>query len=219
MKDVVEREKEIVVNPTKKDSVCSTNSTPHKEQNEKISIFNNRPNEYLQFKHKNLKDWEDFIESHKMLMELEKLQDEELLDLVDYQTPNNLDILKEYEEMSESDFIDDEKEYCDLKHDNEKFINVKVESSTIDEANIENTIKTDLVNELGKELFDKVYKTLSENLGPNLMNFDLDNLNKKIKYECSSFDENIVETSLVKIPDIYCLVLKDLERNKPISCR
>jgi hypothetical protein len=62
--------------------------------------------------------------------------------------------------------------------------------------------------EIGKELFEKVFKILSEKMNCNLICYDYDNLVETIKQECYDYDESLVELCVTKIPDLYCLVIR-----------
>jgi hypothetical protein len=77
---------------------------------------------------------------------------------------------------------------------------------------IESNLVNELETELGKELFNKVYKVLSDNLNNNIIFFEIEDIKNKIKKECTCFEEISVDLSLTRIPDIYCLIIKERER-------
>jgi hypothetical protein len=207
----------------------TNNSTPNKNNNEANINYN--------FKNKNSKDIKDYIETQKMLIELEKLQDEELEEenlndieanfnnYAHYVNSDNqaADILNEFKDLNEEQ-IEAEDNYFNNKYDHfiekenmDKILSYPL-STDVDSSiqnsdqNVENSLRNELELELGKDLFNKVYKILSDNLNSNIIFFDLEGINHKIKSECSSHDEISIDLSILRVPDIYCLVLKDRER-------
>lgn len=245
---VVEKEKPIQENiGSKKDNEAKTflininpnipnpginltnNSTPNKNNNLNEINYN--------FKSKNAKDIKDYIETQKMLIELEKLQDEELeednlnnLNDIDINLNNfphiltsdnqQTDILNEFKDLNE-DLLEADDNYFNNRYDQyiekeniDKILSYNLESDCYNQTyDVENSLRNELELEVGKDLYNKVYKILSENLNSNIFYFDLDCINHKIKSECNNYDEMSVDLSIIRIPDIYALVIKDRERN------
>jgi hypothetical protein len=232
MKDFIDKEREKDNFSNKKES----ETKPYLIQN--VNLTNNstpsKNNEInYNFKNKNSKDLKDYIETQKMLIELEKLQSDELADednvhdteanYANYVNSDNPDILSEFKDLNEDEMAAEEL-YFNNKYDNyiekenmEKLLSYPISTdvdSSIQNSDqfIENSIKNDLEIELGKDLFTKVYNILSENLHSNIIFFDLDGIISKIKIECAAYDEISIDLSILRVPDIYCLILKDRER-------
>jgi hypothetical protein len=54
-------------------------------------------------------------------------------------------------------------------------------------------------------------------LNDDIYSFDIENINKLIKEETVGIDELAIELGLSKVPDIYCILLKDRERESKIK--
>lgn len=175
---------------------------------------------YLHGKFKNTREFQEYIDGQKMLMELEKIKDGEILE-DNYELEiydNQIDCLKEFEDISESDLI--LTDFIENKNNNKINYDINYNNDSMNhnmcefyfDRNLTNNIQNELESELGKELFQKVYRILSDNLNTNILSYDYDNLNKKIKHECSNFyDEIAIDLSISRIPEIYCLLIKDRE--------
>jgi hypothetical protein len=242
MKDLVEKEKEInIINRRESPRNQGYNNIGSRENDYKSSpaYYNNNNNANLlnakgldsnpNGKFKNTREFQEYIDSQKMLMELEKIKDGEMLEdnddleIYDYQIDN----LKQFEDMNENnlilaDFIDnnnDKKSYnYEMNYELNEISSNYNQNNPNNSINLfssnylENNIKCELESELGKDLFQKIYRILSENLNTNILSYDFENLNKKIKQECSNYDEIALDLSITRIPDIYCLIIKDRER-------
>jgi hypothetical protein len=81
---------------------------------------------------------------------------------------------------------------------------------------IEISIRKELENELGAILLNKIYEVVNKNIKEDILNYDFNELSNKIKASCrkSNSDENLIELSLNRIPDIYCLILRDRQKVK-----
>ena len=208
----------ININSNPNVNILTNNSTPSK---------NNSDINY-NFKNKNSKDLKDFIETQKMLIELEKLQNEEFADEdnlfeseVNYE---GQDILNEFKDLNEFEMEENTDNFLQVrlfinsqgKDINDVYfsspVSTDIDSYQCSDIQIENSLKLELEQELGKELYLKVYKILSDNLNTNILFFDLEALNSKIKQECSGYEEMNVDMAIVRVPDVYCLVIKDRER-------
>jgi hypothetical protein len=173
---------------------------------------------YLYGKFKNTREFQEYIDGQKMLMELEKIKDGEILeDNYELEIYDNQIDLREFEDISENDLIladfMENKNNLDMNYEmneNNNNMNNNVCELYFD-CSLTNNIQNELESELGKELFQKVYRILSDNLNTHILSYDYDNLNKKIKQECSNYDEIAIDLSITRIPEIYCLLIKDRE--------
>lgn len=77
-------------------------------------------------------------------------------------------------------------------------------------------IRKDLENELGVSLLNRIYEVINKTIKDDILNYDFNELANKIKLSCrrNNSDENLVELSLIRIPDIYCLILREREKVK-----
>lgn len=206
-KDVVEKS---VINQSNITTTNQSHSTP-KDNKKQIKTNQNELREY--------------IETQKMLMELERLQngeleEENIVDINDI-NPNDDDLINEFREigdelMENNYFYSEELAIKNKANAEQESLNgdANTTNTALTNTSIENMIRNDVENEIGKEVFNKVYKILYETINDQIICFEYDNLNKKIKEECSEFDETAVDLALQKIPDIYCLVLKDRKNGK-----
>ena len=88
----------------------------------------------------------------------------------------------------------------------------QLNNNFISDINIESNIKNELITDMGKDNFNLVYQILNEKLKNDVYNYDYEILCHKIKNYI--LDDNAYDLAQSKIPDIYCLVLKDQERSK-----
>jgi hypothetical protein len=258
----IEKEEKLTNNIVKKEIIINNNHINiNKEIDNKPILVNNSVSNNSNIinkpidnnKIKNIKDLKEYLETQKMLMELEKLQNEELEDdhynYID--NNNNLennddenDILKEFEDLNEKDLIGtgvDENEIMNSHNNyfdyNSNFLNNFLDNLNNDydpivvnsginannnfnnlnlfsnENTIEQNMRTEIENEIGKDLFQKIYKILADNLNTNILTYDIENINKKIKEDSGTCDEIILDMSLMRLPEIYCLIIKDRDRN------
>lgn len=233
MKDIVDKEalNPNSNNPTKRDSdreiksyAININSGPS------IILANNNSTPSskaveINYK-KNSKDIKDYIETQKMLIELEKIQNDEVEEEICYDLEanyENYDILNEFKEMNDDiweennfDYVSQSKE---LNEKLEKYFSNQLSTegdvliNNYSERGVEYNLRTELENELGKEPLNLVYKILSENVNSDILFFDIENLNKIVINECAAakIEESSIDSCLIKMPDIYCLIIKDRE--------
>ncbi len=83
-----------------------------------------------------------------------------------------------------------------------------------DSGKIVLSIRKDIENELGLNLFNRVYDIIDKSLNDKCQNFDMNHLSNLIKSNIkgNSGYENLFESAVNKIPDIYFLIIKDRER-------
>jgi hypothetical protein len=186
-------------------------------------LSNNTPKEIKNSKYKDLKE---FLETQKMLVELEKIQNEELeeVPLDNEDEEFNEDILNEFKSLDEDllaaqerDLEYIENEIIELDLHNNIGIPLRKESETIMSDNVElnydnfeQHLRQEVENELGKDIYIKVYRILANSLNTEILNFDRNKLDKKIKDE-QGFINIDIDIVLSKLPDIYCIILKDRE--------
>jgi len=66
-------------------------------------------------------------------------------------------------------------------------------------------------------LLSKLYDVVNKNIKDDILNYDFNELANKIKASCKKSnysDENLLDLSLNKIPDIYCLILRERQKVK-----
>jgi hypothetical protein len=69
-------------------------------------------------------------------------------------------------------------------------------------------MKQDIENEIGKELYTKLSQILS-NQNSNIYSFDYEKIEKCIREEITTYGKETVDNALLKIPDIYCILIKE----------
>lgn len=74
--------------------------------------------------------------------------------------------------------------------------------------NIEKQMKKDLELDLGVDNYKRIYKTISDNLHESITNYNKEHLESQIKKLLDN-QKTLIDTALNRIPDIYCLILKD----------
>jgi hypothetical protein len=189
-------------------------------------LSSNTPKDVKNNKFKELKE---FLETQKMLVELEKVQNEELeeVPLDNEEEEFNEDVVNEFKSMDEDILAANEKEseyedgeLIDIDLHNIVGMNAprsRKESDTLNspseliEINYDDVgaiLKQELENELGRDTYQKLYKLLSCSLNTDIINFEREKLDKKIKDEFGQINIDI-DLLLSRVPDIYCIILKE----------
>lgn len=123
MKDFIDKEKEkerdLVIQNINKIMESKPTYTNNNNNNAiNINPSQNKIPEISHLKNKNSKDLKDYIETQKMMIELEKLQNDELVDDNDYEDEplyeNNYDILNEFKELDEYEIAAEDNFYNNL---------------------------------------------------------------------------------------------------------
>jgi hypothetical protein len=74
--------------------------------------------------------------------------------------------------------------------------------------NMEYYMKQEIENDLGKDIYSKLLQILSKQ-NKDIYSFDYDNIEKTIREELTNYGRDTVENALLKIPDIYCILIKE----------
>ncbi len=69
-------------------------------------------------------------------------------------------------------------------------------------------MKQEIENELGKEIYAKLSQILSKQ-NKDIYSFDYENIEKSIREELTNYGKETVENALLKIPDVYCILIKE----------
>jgi hypothetical protein len=69
-------------------------------------------------------------------------------------------------------------------------------------------MKQEIENDLGKDIYSKLLQILSKQ-NKDIYSFDYDNIEKTIREELTNYGRDTVENALLKIPDIYCILIKE----------
>ena len=112
-------------------------------------------------------------------------------------------------------FSEKDKNYNEYLLNDNKIIETDPKSDVLNNSiSIENSIRKDLENDLGMNLLNKVYEVINKSVNDDILNFDFNLLanNLKSSFKSMNQDENIIELSINKIPDIYFLILKERQK-------
>lgn len=74
--------------------------------------------------------------------------------------------------------------------------------------NMEYYMKQEIEIELGKEVYKKLEQILSKQ-NKNIYSFDYDKIEKIIREELTNYSKDTIDTALLKIPDVYCILIKE----------
>lgn len=84
---------------------------------------------------------------------------------------------------------------------------------------LEIALRKEIENELGYSLLNRIYELLNKIINDDLYNYDFNEISNKIKSSCKRISEEdaLIELSVNRIPDIYCLILRDRQKIKNID--
>jgi len=183
------------------------------------------------------KDLKDYLATHKMLLELDKIENEESVDQSEKEKNEiNVDALNEsiLKEMGMNykegfvmedpreeniddqlnckyNFEDLENDKKDDKPEKEKHEN-GVNNFQSNSDDFTEILRSELENELEKQHFEKLYKIVDENTKSNMVCFEYDTLNKHIYEEFSGkFDSYRIDNFVNRVPELFAIILRDRE--------
>ena len=142
---------------------------------------------------KNIRDLNDYVDSQKMLLEYEQLEKE--------------DITEEDSKKDEDELINGDENYV-ASYNFNKQMN---ERDSNKERNMDDIMKSEIDHELGKDMASDFALSIKKYVNDDICYFDYDEIKSKIKndYAKKNWPTSIVEKAIIKIPDIYYLILKN----------
>ena len=159
-----------------------------------IYLQNEKEKEQLALKNseasykKNIRDLNDYVDSQKMLLEYDQLGKE----LTEEEAKKNEDDITD--ETYESNY-----NYNKMVNDGNK------------ERNLDDIMKNEIDTELGKDMVIDFVTEVKKYVNDDIIGFDFDEIKHKLKidYKRKKWPSSIVEKAILKIPDIYYLILKN----------
>ena len=159
-----------------------------------IYLQNEKEKEQLALKNseasykKNIRDLNDYVDSQKMLLEYDQLGKE----LTEEEAKKNEDDITD--ETYESNY-----NYNKMVNDGNK------------ERNLDDIMKNEIDTELGKDMVIDFVTEVKKYVNDDIIGFDFDEIKNKLKidYKRKKWPSSIVEKAILKIPDIYYLILKN----------
>ena len=156
-----------------------------------------------------------------MFIEYEKIQNEEIEDPLNGDEPS----LHSPNEDEANNLLDLElisKELMEIERQFNKSIDIEnfkddTNFSTEDlysnnEDKFANLIFNSITSELNNKHFDLLYRLVNANVNDKIIEFDFEALTKKVRDEFTiNGGTECIEAAVNKIPDIYCLILRDRE--------
>ena len=95
-----------------------------------------------------------------------------------------------------------------IKKSDNNIISLNNNDIELNYDNLEYYMKQEFENELGKDVYSKISKILSK-YNSNIYSFEYDKLEKNIREELSIYDKETIDNAIIKIPDIYCILIKE----------
>ena len=169
------------------------------------------------------KDWNDFIHTQKMLVELHQISDSKeennsvnKSDLEKNISASDLSMDDSFKTFRENSTNEDNLELSEL---DKKISNTSLKEEDIS-FNLNNyevsefeELRINLEKELGDELFYKLKVIICDKTPIKQLSYDIEILKKAIFQELSKkFNSKTLELALEKIPEIYSIVVKEREK-------
>jgi hypothetical protein len=74
--------------------------------------------------------------------------------------------------------------------------------------NMDYYMKQEIENELGKDVYAKLAQILSKH-NSEIYHFDYEKIEKCIREELNTSCKDIVDNAILKVPDVYCILIKE----------